>query len=75
MTFITNTQFLEDQATRTVFESPKSPVPYPGLLYQAQGEVGRDIGKAIKTGMQWAGNQGANFRRMFADATRPPAAV
>ena len=75
MTRTTNTQYLEDQATRTVFESPKIPVPYPSLLHQAQGEVGRNMGRATMSGVRWIGGQWTNFWRALADTAQPPASA
>ena len=75
MTRITNTQYFEHQATRTVFECPEMVAPYTVLLRGAQAEVGRDIGKAIKVGTQWIGNQWTNFWRTLVDLTQPPAAA
>ena len=74
MTRTTEAQILADQATRTIFESPVG-AQYRDLLRQAQGEVGRDMGKAIKTGMQWVGDQGAKVWQALADVTQPPTAA
>jgi hypothetical protein len=45
------------------------------LLNQAQGEVGQDIAKTIKTGFQMIEDLGAKLRRAVTDLTTPPTAV
>ena len=44
-------------------------------INQAQGEVGQDMAKAIKTGTKWIGDQWTNFRRLAVDTTLPPTAA
>jgi hypothetical protein len=72
MTHTTDTRIDASQAAETEVHLNMMPVHHTVLLRQAQGEVGRDIAKAIKTGTQWINDRQAKFRQALVDGTQPP---
>jgi len=63
MIHTTATRHTKDYPTKAVSYLDTNPVHYALLIHKAQSEVGRDIGKEIKTGTQWISTQIAKFWR------------
>ena len=68
MTRTTITQSHEDRSIEMVLD-------HTVLIRQAQGEVGQDMAKAVKSGMQWAGDKVSKIWHSLVGATQPPTAV
>ena len=75
MTRNTNTQYVEDHATETPYNSDMLSVHYTDLLCKAQRESAQDMGRAVKMGVQRISERWADFRRALAEASQPPAAA